>query len=64
VDDTVGKLLRRFEDCIRRYPDQWHVLEPIWPAPVPTTAGAAATSASVQVLSSALDQPAEEVKVG
>lgn len=64
VDDTVVKLLRHFEDCIRRYPDQWHVMEPIWQAPVPTTAAEAATSASVQVLSSSLDQPAEEAKVG
>src|ERR1700737_3373995 len=33
VEATMNRLLRLFEDCIRRYPDQWHVMEPIWPRP-------------------------------
>ena len=64
VDVAMGKLLRLFEDCIRRYPEQWHVMEPIWPATEPKTAGDAAISAAVQVFPAALDQPAEEVNVG
>jgi KDO2-lipid IV(A) lauroyltransferase len=30
VDAAVAKLLRIFEESIRRYPDQWHVMESIW----------------------------------
>ncbi|MEA2682137.1 MAG: phosphatidylinositol dimannoside acyltransferase [Chloroflexota bacterium] len=30
VDDTVRRVLRLFEDCIRRFPDQWHVMVPIF----------------------------------
>ena len=59
VDDTIAHVLRLFEACIRQYPDQWHVMEPIFPA-APRTA----TKAAVQVLPAALDQPAEEVNVG
>ena len=33
VEATMDRLLRIFEDCIRRYPDQWHVMEPIWASP-------------------------------
>ena len=37
--------LRLFEDCIRRHPDQWHVMEPIW-QDAPEAAGAAAPARS------------------
>jgi lauroyl/myristoyl acyltransferase len=30
VDAAVAHALRVFEASIRRYPDQWHVMEPIW----------------------------------
>lgn len=30
LDDAVQQLLRTFEGHIRAYPDQWHVMEPIW----------------------------------
>jgi lauroyl/myristoyl acyltransferase len=26
-------LLRIFEEAIREHPEQWHVLDPIWPTP-------------------------------
>jgi KDO2-lipid IV(A) lauroyltransferase len=29
-DAAVRSSLRLFEECIRRYPDQWHVMEPLW----------------------------------
>jgi lauroyl/myristoyl acyltransferase len=32
VRKTAQMLLRIFEDAIREYPEQWHVLDPIWPA--------------------------------
>ncbi len=31
VNTAMEKILAAFERYIRRYPDQWHVLEPIWP---------------------------------
>lgn len=45
VDAAVVELLRFFEDWVRRYPDQWHVMEPIWgadpqEAPARSAAGA------------------------
>jgi len=64
VDDAMGKLLRLFEDCIRRYPDQWHVMEPIWPAIEPRAAGDAAITAAIQVAPGALDHAAEEANLG
>jgi hypothetical protein len=27
----MEQILATFERYIKRYPDQWHVLEPIWP---------------------------------
>jgi lauroyl/myristoyl acyltransferase len=38
VEATMDRLLRIFEDCIRRYPDQWHVMEPIWASPAASLA--------------------------
>ncbi len=32
VRKTAQMLLRIFEDAIREFPEQWHVLDPIWPA--------------------------------
>ena len=32
VRTAMEAILRTFERYIRRYPDQWHVLEPIWPS--------------------------------
>ncbi|MHB8508169.1 MAG: lysophospholipid acyltransferase family protein [Candidatus Dormibacteria bacterium] len=31
VDAAARKLIAQFENFIRRYPEQWHVLAPIWP---------------------------------
>ncbi len=31
VHAAMEQILAAFEGCIRRFPDQWHVLEPIWP---------------------------------
>ena len=48
VDDAVKRALRVFEDFIRRYPDQWHVMEPIWePAATPRSAGAPAAAVRI-----------------
>jgi KDO2-lipid IV(A) lauroyltransferase len=33
VRKTAQVLLRIFEQAIRAHPDQWHVLDPIWPVP-------------------------------
>jgi len=33
VRKTAQVLLRIFEQAIREHPEQWHVLDPIWPAP-------------------------------
>ena len=33
IEQATEHLLRVFEDCIRKYPDQWHVMEPIWTEP-------------------------------
>jgi KDO2-lipid IV(A) lauroyltransferase len=30
VDRAVASLLRTFEGWVREYPDQWHVMEPLW----------------------------------
>ena len=30
VDATVERLLRTFEEWVRDYPDQWHVMIPLW----------------------------------
>ena len=30
LDRTVEKVLGQFEECIRRFPDQWHVMVPIF----------------------------------
>ena len=30
VDATVNSLLRAFEGWIREYPEQWHVMVPLW----------------------------------
>jgi KDO2-lipid IV(A) lauroyltransferase len=35
VRKTAGKLLALFEQVISDHPDQWHVLDPIWPAKAP-----------------------------
>ncbi|HEX3629016.1 MAG TPA: hypothetical protein VHW91_00980 [Candidatus Dormibacteraeota bacterium] len=32
VRSAMEQILSTFERYIKRYPDQWHVLEPIWPA--------------------------------
>ena len=32
VRKTAEVLLRIFEQAIRKHPEQWHVLDPIWPA--------------------------------
>jgi KDO2-lipid IV(A) lauroyltransferase len=32
VRKTAQMLLRIFEVAIREHPEQWHVLDPIWPA--------------------------------
>jgi KDO2-lipid IV(A) lauroyltransferase len=32
VDEAARKVLALFEDCIRRFPDQWHVMAPIFKA--------------------------------
>jgi lauroyl/myristoyl acyltransferase len=32
VRKTAQMLLRIFEKAIREHPEQWHVLDPIWPA--------------------------------
>jgi phosphatidylinositol dimannoside acyltransferase len=32
VRGAMERILATFERYIKRYPDQWHVLEPIWPA--------------------------------
>ncbi len=32
VRSAMEQILAAFERYIKRYPDQWHVLEPIWPA--------------------------------
>ncbi|MEA2646125.1 MAG: phosphatidylinositol dimannoside acyltransferase [Chloroflexota bacterium] len=49
VDAAVNQALRVFEDCIRRYPDQWHVMEPIWAPAEAADEAAAAPSAAVRV---------------
>jgi lauroyl/myristoyl acyltransferase len=35
VRKTAGKLLALFEQVISEHPDQWHVLDPIWPEKAP-----------------------------
>jgi KDO2-lipid IV(A) lauroyltransferase len=35
VRKTAGKLLALFEQVISEHPDQWHVLDPIWPETAP-----------------------------
>jgi KDO2-lipid IV(A) lauroyltransferase len=64
VDEAMGKLLRIFEDCIRRYPDQWHVMERVWPEVGMEHLGDAPMTAAVQVFAATHDQPAEEANVG
>jgi KDO2-lipid IV(A) lauroyltransferase len=44
VRDAMEAILRTFERYIRRYPDQWHVLEPIWPKAQRATAPVRAKS--------------------
>jgi KDO2-lipid IV(A) lauroyltransferase len=44
VDDAVRTVLAQFEGCIRRFPDQWHVMVPIFQeevAPIAAAGGAA-----------------------
>jgi KDO2-lipid IV(A) lauroyltransferase len=64
VDEAMGRLLRIFEDCIRRYPDQWHVMERLWPEVGMEQLGDAPMTAAVQVFAATHDQPAEEANVG
>jgi KDO2-lipid IV(A) lauroyltransferase len=64
VDEAMGKLLRIFEDCIRRYPDQWHVMERVWPEVGMEHLADAPMTAAVQVFAATHDQPAEEANVG
>jgi phosphatidylinositol dimannoside acyltransferase len=48
VDATMNRLLRIFEGCIRRYPDQWHVMEPIWASPGLSLASAPAIAGGTE----------------
>jgi KDO2-lipid IV(A) lauroyltransferase len=40
MDRTVEELLAMFEDWIRTYPDQWHVMVPLWEPVVQPESGA------------------------
>jgi KDO2-lipid IV(A) lauroyltransferase len=66
VDATMDRLLRLFEDCIRRYPDQWHVMEPIWSRPglnlAPTPGIGSATRAPEGVAEPSIEL--EEAQLG
>jgi len=53
VRSAMEDILRTFEGYIKMYPDQWHVLEPIWPD---TTAGAAVTLATPTAQAAVGDQ--------
>ena len=66
VDATMNQLLRLFEDCIRRYPDQWHVMEPIWSAPAPQAAVGPAIASEAQAPQAAGEASVEleEANVG
>jgi lauroyl/myristoyl acyltransferase len=64
VDGAIEKLLRLFEDCIRRHPDQWHVMEPIWKQTERVAAAGSAPAAAATAFSTSRDPQAEEVKVG
>ena len=60
VDVAVSRALGVFEDAIRTYPDQWHVMEPIW-KPV---AAARAEAAAVRIYPAGTDElPAEEARI-
>jgi KDO2-lipid IV(A) lauroyltransferase len=64
IDAATEKLLRVFEACIRRYPDQWHVMEPIWAEAETEALGDAPMTTAVQVFAATRDRPAEEANVG
>jgi lauroyl/myristoyl acyltransferase len=36
VQRVAEKALRLFEQVIHEHPDQWHVLDPIWPTTQPS----------------------------
>jgi lauroyl/myristoyl acyltransferase len=62
VDAAMERLLRVFEDCIRRHPDQWHVMEPIWKGE-PEVDAVGRTATPEPVIPARRD-PAEELNVG
>ena len=69
VDAAVKRTLRVFEDSIRTYPDQWHVMEPLWPAGAETVtdhgAGEAEAAAAVRIYPAGGGElPNEEARVG
>ena len=53
VRSAMEDILRTFEGYIKMYPDQWHVLEPIWPD---TRAGAPLTKATSTAQAAVRDQ--------
>lgn len=53
VRSAMEDILRTFEGYIKMYPDQWHVLEPIWPE---TRAGAPLTKATSTAQAAVRDQ--------
>ena len=53
VGSAMEDILRTFEGYIKMYPDQWHVLEPIWPD---TPTGAAVTLATSKAQAAVGDQ--------
>jgi lauroyl/myristoyl acyltransferase len=61
VDAAISHALGVFEDAIRTYPDQWHVMDPIWKP----EADARPEAAAVRVYPAGKDElPAEEAQVG
>jgi KDO2-lipid IV(A) lauroyltransferase len=53
VRSAMEDILRTFEGYIKMYPDQWHVLEPIWPE---TEAGAPVTMTTSSAQAAVRDQ--------
>jgi lauroyl/myristoyl acyltransferase len=69
VDAAVKRTLRVFEASIRKYPDQWHVMEPLWSGEAEEEAepGAtkAETAAAVRIYPAGGGElPNEEARVG
>jgi lauroyl/myristoyl acyltransferase len=51
IDTAVATVLEQFEGCIRRFPDQWHVMVPIFKEEAePSSAGTPAVAARVSVM--------------